>query len=194
MALATIGSQATIASTSPFDASVEGARCSTFFDHSRREALEAKPLSFSTRRATLADLSDPTDVWLYRYTYPSNCIRVEKILPSASSTEEETEPFTVEVDASGDRTILTNVYQAEAVYIFDQSDTTRMSPLFITGWVHLLASYLAGAIVKGKAGVGLATELRKAAYAYLAAAESSDARQDRPDRSARLPASLKARQ
>jgi hypothetical protein len=57
------------------------------------------------------------------------------------------------------------------------TDTTKFTPLFVTTLSHLLASYLAGPLLKGEVGREVSTQHYKMAVEWLARAEGSDANQ-----------------
>ncbi len=97
-------------------------------------------------------------------------------------------PFAIETQPTGAQIILTNVgvdpsddASAAAVlrYVALVSDTTQFSSQFVLALSYLLASMLAGPIIKGDAGVTVAEQMLQLFTAAKGAATSSDANQRR---------------
>jgi hypothetical protein len=193
MALSHIGDAGLITAISPPDGSVQAALCSRFYAHSVRTAIEARDWSFALRRVALADLANPTGPWLYRYALPESCARVSKILPPEASTREEaTHAFTLETSASGAVTILTDVPQASALYVRYITDTAKFTEHFTGAVTWMLASLLAGPLIKGKAGAQVGEASYSRYLATLSVAAALDASQHKP-RSRPKPGAVKAR-
>jgi len=150
LALAHIGDSANISAISPPDGSSQADHCSRFYPVARDALLEMHAWNFATKRDTLALLTTDTPAnWLYRYARPSNCARVLKVLPPEPVDDDtDSQPFVEELDSTGARTILTNQEDAYVQYTALVTDTTKFSPLFTTALSYLLASYLAGPVVK----------------------------------------------
>lgn len=192
LALSHLGDAGTVTTLDPPDGTRQAALCARFFDLARKSMLEARDWTFATQRTTVADLSDPVGPWLYRYAYPNNCIRVSKVLSTTSEEHEPTEPFTVEANSSGVRTILTDVETASVVYVHNVTDLTRFTTGAITALSYLLASYVAGPLIKGEEGAGMANSMLQTYLVMLAAASTADASQHRPPKGY-TPSSVKAR-
>ncbi len=71
--------------------------------------------------------------------------------------------------------ILTNEPDAVLKYSCDVTDTTKFPPSCVSAMSMLLASYLAGPIIKGVDGMQIGMRWREAAYAMIARAAASDA-------------------
>lgn len=67
--------------------------------------------------------------------------------------------FTCEIASNGDQVVYTNMPEAEARWVKRIADTTKFSPLFRIAVAKLLASFVAGPIYKGKAGVEMSNNL-----------------------------------
>lgn len=193
LALSHIGDPGQITSINPPDGTPQAARCATFYPIARRTFLESRDWSFATRRTTLADLDDPTGPWLYRYTRPAGALRVSKVLAPTSASHEPTAPFITELDSSGNETILTNIPEAEVVYLFDQTDTTRFTPLCVSAVAFLLGSYLAGPLIKGKYGIQVSEGLLQRYGVELSMAATANASQQKLDRTDVTPSGISAR-
>lgn len=91
------------------------------------------------------------------------------------------QPFSVETDASGNDIIYTNQAGAAISYTSSISDTTKFSPSFTVALAWLLASYLAGPIIKGTEGIKMAQACLKAFAGAKSEATMSDANERRVD-------------
>ena len=127
-------------------------QCRIWYDVCRRQILEAYDWSFARKREQLAlhgdtiseTSSDPlAGVWGFRYRYPADAIVLRKI-QNANAPPDDTTPYDVETSLDGEeKTILTNLGEAVAVYTYDAKDAGLFSPLFIRAFSHLLASSIA---------------------------------------------------
>ena len=178
LALARLGDEATVASIDPPEGSAQAEQCARFYSIARDTLLEMHDWRFSVKRVMLA-LSAASDTWEWAYAYavPANYLRLLKVLPQTGSAQDDTESFDQMVDADDGQVILTNCEEASLIYTTRVTDTTRFSPLFVDALGWLLASYLAGPIIKGDAGKAES----KACLAHfgmtLAQAKISDANQ-----------------
>lgn len=165
MALSLLGSESAVVSLSPPDGSAEAGHCKRFYALARRQALELAGFSWTKKRAALATVTNLSDAWAYAYQLPGDCITPLRVITADVSVlpgESAGAEFQIEGDV-----ILTNEPDAVLVYTRDVSDLTRASGAFISGLSYLLASFLAGPIIKGKEGAAAGRELRAAATAIL---------------------------
>ena len=143
MALSKVGAKSTIESLS--EASAEANECELWYDWSRLQTLEASDWSFARRRLTLATHSDapPTDLWGYRYQYPSDCVSFRRLV-NPLGRQADPVPFEIELDLTQDnRSILTDLEDAVGVYTMDLETVALYSPLFVEMLSYALASRLA---------------------------------------------------
>jgi hypothetical protein len=195
LALSHIGARSQIVSISPPDGTVESGYCARFYPLVRRELLEMQPWTFASKRVALSQVTNPSTVWMYAYALPADCIRARRVLPLALieaysvalSSYEETYPnevvntvFTERASArfevEGD-ILLTNEPDAVLLYTREITDSNKFSPRFVTAAGMLLASYLAGPIIKGVDGARAAAQWREAATQYAQEAATSNANQ-----------------
>ena len=172
IALGHLGDEAAISAIDPPDGSAQASHCARIYPMARDELLEMHNWRFAVKRQALALLvtTEQPQEWAYTYAYPT-CLRVIAVRPENEPTtgnanlifdEQEfltrphTFPFTVEALNDGTQVIYTNVENATIHYVDFITDTTKFSPLFVAALARLMASYLAGPIVKGKAGVEMA--------------------------------------
>lgn len=183
MALSHIGSEARVSSINPPDGSVESGHCATFYDPARTEILEPGNWAFSLKRAPLAEVDNPSTVWAFAYAKPSDCMRALRILrPMGAFTvftqddavlhvdDRNSAPFDIEGEV-----ILTNEPEAVLTYVRDVTDTTRFPQSFASALSYLLASYLAGPIIKGNEGARIGDSMRARATSIVAIADTASA-------------------
>lgn len=176
LALGHLGDEANISAITPPDGSAQADYCHQFYPIARDEVLSRHPWSFATRRVALALLSTtelPAE-WAYAYSRP-NCIEVLGVYPPGTTTTttglifDEQEfasrqpnyPFVQETLSDGTQVIFTNVEYATAKYIARVTNTGVFQPLVVTAIARLLASHLAGPVIKGERGAKIAAEHRK---------------------------------
>jgi hypothetical protein len=87
------------------------------------------------------------------------------------------QPFAMETAADGTQIVLTNVPNAVLRYTTLVDDTTKFSPLFTMALSFLLASMLAGPLIKGDAGMQAASGALAKFKMFYAEAEESDSNQ-----------------
>jgi hypothetical protein len=172
LALSHLGDTASVSAIDPPEASVQAELCSRFYPIARDTVLQSHPWSFITRRADLVLTAEVNDQWEYVYALPNNLIEIIAILdPNTdhdySITYETSEnlgafpdgvgayaprPYAIETLAAGTRVICTNQVDAVARYTQYITDTTLFPPMFAMALTWLLASMLAGPLIKGDVG------------------------------------------
>lgn len=212
-ALGHLGDDATVASISPPDGSVQAGQCARFYPLVRDALLSLHDWNFSTARAVLAvsPIAPPIG-WAYAYALPSNCkqpiaILMPNSIPDLFSLQTNiftptgidtlnAKDFVVETNPiDGTGLLYTNVEKATLLYSLGVIDTTKFSALFTMALARLLASYLAGPIIKGVTGTNVAKlQLEIFQKMDLPAAKEDDAaaRQASPYTSS-TPAAIAAR-
>jgi hypothetical protein len=203
LALSRIGDRANVSSISPVDGSAQSQHCARFYPMARDTMLEMHPWGFATTRLALALVgTNTTTEWDYTYQEPNDLLNVLAVLPPDAADDYSTalpapnyfypgavvqggaiyssQPYSCEIDPlTGSGVIYSDQANAVLRYSKRVSDPQQFSPLFTDALSWLLASYLAGAIVKGSEGAQLAQTCRKAASDLLAQATMSDANQGR---------------
>lgn len=179
MALAHVGSDAVVLSINPTDGTVEAGHCARFLKLARTELLESFTWRWSKTRVQLATVTNPSDVWAYAYQIPSNMLSANRILNatylqqfglwpfwSPLITADELRAFneygSADFDIEGD-VLLTNEPDATLLYTIDITDPAKFSPTFYVAWSYLLASFIAGPLIKGDAGATAAAKFRQIA-------------------------------
>ncbi len=183
LALARLGDPATVSSINPPEGSAQAEHCARFYPIARDAVLEAHPWRFASRRVALAPLDVESWGWSFAYGLPNDALVSLAVLAPGTTNDAETQDFDIESTASGARVLYTNQDDATLRYVARVTDTTRFSPGFNEALSWLLASYLAGPMIKGDDGAQMA----KAAYQQYAfvvsQAKVTDAnqRQVKPD-------------
>lgn len=190
LALSHLGDGAQVISISPGDGSVQAAYCARFYPIARDVVLSAFDWSFATKRAAIAEVVNPSpDDWLYAYALPATCLRpLSALYPGVpwrnfgAGSDTGTFPFVIEAAADGTPVMYTNLQTAVLRYIYGVTDTTRFPPLVVIAISRLLASYLAGPIIKGDTGVKVAMgQLKIFVELELPKACAADAKMGRRD-------------
>lgn len=173
MALSHIGAGPLISSISPPDGSVEAGYCAIFYDIARTELLEPGTWSFALKRTALAPVTNVSESWAYAYALPSDCLRALRILrPGVAVTvfnqdevalrqdDRDGAPFDLE-----GQVLYTDQDAPTLLYSVDVVDSARFTASFTATLSYLLASYLAGPIIKGNEGARLSDAMRTRAMA-----------------------------
>jgi hypothetical protein len=206
-ALAMLGDEATVASIDPPEGSAQADHCARFYPKARDALLEMHQWGFATVRVSLALLSaTPPSTWQYVYAAPTDALNLISILDPAAGDDVSVDlgpyvvtssldnpqlvpiagglgmytpqPFVNETLADGTQVIYTNQQNAVLRYTRMITDPTQFSPLFIEGLTILLASKLAGPVIKGSEGRAAAAALRSEfAKEWFPRAVESDANQ-----------------
>lgn len=171
-ALARIGDSATVTSITSPDGSVQAEHCARFYPVARNTLLEMHPWGFAITRADLAILDTEEHGWAFAYALPSDCLVAHAVLPPDSGEDEASEPHEIEGDI-----IYSNTEDAVLRYTRAFTDTLRFPHLFTDALSWLLASYLAGAIIKGESGMKVAEACYKRFAVALSLARHIDSNQ-----------------
>lgn len=172
-----------------------------------RRAVLAKVSNPTVNSLTRPDGAVETNrgTWRFAYALPNAAINILVVIPAMAESDYEErfgpveqdhlppypqgyqpipgaaeyvpEPFAVETNTDGSQIVLTNVRDAVLRYTTVVEDTTKFSPLFTLALSYLLASMLAGPIIKGDAGVAAAEQMLQLFGSFKSQAEASDANQ-----------------
>ena len=204
IALANIGAENLVSSIDPPDGSVEAGYCATFYPIARTVLLEASKPAFAVRSASLASVTNTSTAWDYAYARPSDALKLLRIVPTATGAlltveaslslpagalDLDTAPYAVQGDV-----IFTNEPDAVLVYVWDQVDTTKWTPLFADAVAAMVSGYLAGPLIKGRDGASIGQQWRQQAYRLAAAAAASVANNADEPAQPYVPSSIRARQ
>ena len=179
LALARLGDNATVASIDPPEGSAQAEHCARFYAIARDSLLEMHAWKFATRRVQLAKLTVPSWDWSFAYAEPTGALKLLGVLSATASNDDETQSYEAESDTNGTAIILTNQEGASLRFVARVTDTTKFSPLFVDALAWLLASYLAGPVLKGDAGAAMAKACLQSFLLAFSNAKVSDANQRR---------------
>ena len=176
LALARLGDSATVSSIDPPEGSAQAEQAKRFYPIARDNLLELHPWNFATKRISLAENSDPApDAWQFTYALPSDYIRALSVYPENTISDADSQPFIIETNSAGQLILFTNVENASLKYISLVTDTTKFSPLFVNTLSFMLASFLAGPLIKGDAGMKIADTMYNKALQMMNMAAGKDA-------------------
>lgn len=177
LALAHLGDEATVASIDPPEGSAQAEHCARFYPIARDALLEMHDWKFTTRRVTLAELDVESWNWAHAYAQPAGALRLLAVLPADAAPDAEGHEFDTENKEDGTGLILTNLEDATLRFTARVTDTTKFPPLVVDALARLLASYLAGPVLKGDVGKAEAKAQFAAFRTVLSQAMVSDANQ-----------------
>jgi len=177
LALSRLGDDANIVSINPPEGSPQAEHCARFYPLARDVLLQMHPWSFAVREETLAPLAQTGAGWAYVYTQPAQALSVLAVLPAHSQEPTTRTKFVTQMNAYGHVIILTNEANARVRFVARVTDSTQFPPLFVDALAWLLASYLAGPILKGDVGAGQARACLQGFNATFAQARLADAHQ-----------------
>lgn len=180
LALSHIGNRATLSTTTAPYSTAEAEKCALFWPFARQFAIVKCKPSWARRRdaAALVDLGEYQPVeWVYSYATPADMLELIGVYDSQAVQDEKRKSARYESASDGSAVIYTDVEEAWVRYLVDVEDTTKYHPTFTLGVSWLLASYLAGPIIKGVDGMKTAEALEQKAIAYLSMSETHDANQ-----------------
>lgn len=116
--------------------------CNRWYDHARKEALEAFNWGFARKRLVVAEHGeDPPDTWAYRYQYPADCLVVRELQNPVSRTSDPV-PYEIEIAPDSTKSILCDLEDPIIVYTYDLEDLGMFSTHFISTLAYLLAHYI----------------------------------------------------
>jgi hypothetical protein len=154
LALSHLGDSANVSSIDPPEGSAQAEHCARFYPIARDSLLEMHNWSFATRRTQPALLAEDIDTaWTYAYAAPAGMVKPIAVVVPGALDDADSQPYTVETLSTGLVVVYTNTENAVLRYVARVTDTTKYTPLFVDALSWLLASYLAGPIIKGDSGV-----------------------------------------
>ena len=145
MALMRCGSSAAISSLT--EKSQEANLCNAFYAQCRDYVLRDFPWGFAQRQVALAELAATAGEangfpfgWLYKYSYPSDCLMLHGIYSGLRNPRTDQRiPHAVMSDGAA-TAIYTDQEGATATYTTKVTDTTLFDPMFISALAFLLAT------------------------------------------------------
>lgn len=132
------------------EASQEAATARRFYDVALKGTLRAFNWPFATRFATLALVeSDPTEEWNYSYRYPTDCLKVRRILSGTrNDTRQSRVPYIIASDSQG-KLIFTDEENAQIEYTLLAEDPQFYPDDFELAFSYYLAHLMAARVTGG---------------------------------------------
>lgn len=189
LALSHLGADAVVTSLSPADGSVESGHCARFLPIARQASLATHDWSFARRRVVLAELTNDSTAWAYKYQLPAGCLRARKVLALDDLNDPERNGAVFDKFADA---IYTDQPEATLIYSVDITDTTQYPADFVSALGMLLAAYLAGPLIKGTEGMRIGNSWMEQATNAMRQAAAKDANAAR-ETSEFTPGSIAAR-
>lgn len=158
LALGFLGDEATVSSIDPPEGSVQADHCATWYPIARDAILEAHAWNFATTRSALVEHAtiEPPESWGYAYAVPNGCLRALALLLPGASDDMTGEDFVIEEYDETTKILYCNVEDATLRYIFRQDDPGRYPGQMVIALARLLASFIAGPLIKGTDGMQVA--------------------------------------
>lgn len=186
LALSFIGDSAVVTSITGADTSIQATQCARFYPIVRDQVLERHPWKFQLKYAALtaASVTLP-DNWAYAYTLPDNCLSIVNILKTDTIYESYIWPTYVTADVSRVAFSVEMVGTAQVLYCNQDTvtvqytekvtDVSKYPASLVSAMAMLLAAYLAGPIIKGKAALQMTQALRQQFEVAVLQAQALDA-------------------
>lgn len=176
LALSGLGDAAGVVSIDPPDNSVQARYCATYYPIALNSLL-SRGWSFNTRRALLAEVTNPSLQWQFCLVIPADYISMIALLGDQINEEKS---YSIEVLQDNTRVIFCNTQIADLVYYSSAVSPNNFSPLFVDALVIIMQYYLAGSIIKGDVGVAAKRGLMQQMQLAISLAQIDDARGDQP--------------
>lgn len=126
--------------------SQEANACRQFFDICRDAMLRDFSWPFATKIVDLVQVEeDPNVEWAYSYRYPSDCLKLVRILSGVRNDTRQTRVPTkiVQDDDTTGKIILCDLIDAQAEYTYCPTQIERWPADFVMALSFRLASYIA---------------------------------------------------
>lgn len=161
--------------------SEEARAANLYYDTALEMVLRDAPWPFATKIASLALVEeDPTDEWGYSYRYPTDCLRIKRILSGVrNDTRQSRVSYKILSDSQG-RLVYTDEENAEMEYIATAEDPQFYPPDFTLAFSFLLASLMAKRLTGGDQ-FKLGADARADYGAMIAVAQSNANNEEQND-------------
>lgn len=130
--------------------SQEAKACRRFYEDTLKMVFREHNWGFATKTQSLSLVaSNPTTEWNYSYAYPSNCMRINKILSGTSFDTRESRIDYRKVNNGSQVLLYCNLASAVAEFVEYTEDTTLYPVDFKMGFSFLLAYFICPSLSKG---------------------------------------------
>lgn len=130
--------------------SQEARACNRFFPIAVQTVLRDFPYPFANKFAAAQLVQeDPNEEWGFSYRYPSDCLKLIRILSGVRNDNRQTRtPYKIGHDSAG-RLIYTDKRDAQLEYIENITDTSKFPPDASMALSFRLAAYVAPRLTAG---------------------------------------------
>ena len=188
LALARLGDDAAVTSLYPPDGSPQALHCARFYPIALRFMLDMHSWNFAvTRVAPVLLATPPLSGWRYAFGHPADSISLIALYPSGAADDHGPVEFDLEILPDKTGVIYTNEPSPVVKYVAYVDNPGTFSPLFVDALVWLLASHLAGPILKGESGIKISQQCMGMFQRVAAAAMADDANQRKASPAHRVP-------
>lgn len=165
--------------------SQEASACRRFYEHALDATLRDFAWPFATTIATVGLIeSDPNDEWAYSYRYPTDCVKIRRVLSGTRDDNRQTRSqYKIARDASG-LLFYSDQENAEIEYTIREEDPEKYPSDFVLAFSYRLAAYIAPRLTKGdpfKLGAQALQMYRLEMSAAQANAVNEEQRAEEPD-------------
>src|SRR5690606_31434700 len=134
--------------------SSEALICRRFYPSALEKTLRDFDWPFATRYVTLAELESPTPEWCHAYQYPTDVVKIRRILSGRRVDHEESQiPYRTAYGDTGE-IILTDKAEAVAECTALVTNTARFHSDFVLALSALLSSLIAPSVTKDSTALG----------------------------------------
>ena len=149
MALGHVGSSAFLANLET-DKGKEATVCRMYYEPAVDACLRAFDWPFATGYRATALVSDSVgDDWQYAYRYPTDALKIRRIVTALGRKDPNPPPFVVGQDSQG-QLIYTSERTPTFEYTVRVTDPSRFDPLFVAALAYWLASDIAPSLSRIK--------------------------------------------
>jgi hypothetical protein len=180
IAISHLGSAKEIANIET-EASQEAGACRRFYETALKATLRDFPWSFATKITDMQLVEEePNDEWSYSYRYPSDCLRIRRILSGTRiDTNETRESYKISRDSSG-LVIFSDKEDAQIEYTLYETDVLIYPEDFVIAFSYRLANLIAPRITSGDK-FKLGAQALQYYMAEISRAESSSLNEQQAD-------------
>lgn len=129
------------------EGSNESKAANVYYDITRRAVLQKYNWSFATKVESLALLTEQPRDFAFAYQLPTDMVKVINIVPETEHYYPKGNSSAFEIRGTQ---LLTDVEDANIVYVYDDEDTNTFDDMFINAFSHYLASQMAIRITKDR--------------------------------------------
>lgn len=173
MALTHCHANATIQSIS--EGTTESNACQTYYDMILNSMMRDHPFNFANSYELLALNGTAVTPWLYRYAYPTDCLRIIEIVNPAGTQDKI--KYEIYQDG-GSKFILTNQENATLKFTETITDPNRFDASFIAAFTWILAYHISGTVTGSKE---ITQKCLTIAANMWSAATTNDSNEGEPD-------------